>query len=102
MHCFASNGHCLVDQVQWYDQNEDACILQKNTREGSVSQSRRTLCIGCLSSLTCCHEALFLGALQYVDDSVEEVRFPLTRVEALQVHTVWSVIPAAAAGLSFG
>lgn len=40
----------------------------------------------CSSSLTCCHEALFLRALQHIDDCIEEVRLALTRVKALHLH----------------
>lgn len=33
---------------------------------------------------TCCHEALLLGALQHIDDCIEQVGLPLARVETLR------------------
>ncbi len=39
-----------------------------------------------LLGATCCHEAFLLGALQHIDDSVEQVGLPLARVEALRKH----------------
>ena len=65
-----------------HDQN--APILRAHEEEAPPVTAEQSSASHAQSMLTCRHEALFFRTLQYIDDCIEQVRLPLTRVEALQ------------------